>query len=128
MAGYGFQPQAGANDIQVADLGFSFVAAGASTDPSTDLTRGKLVSTITFSSTGKYIVTLDRGFQQINAMTASVEADSSGDGAYATAYVPDAAANPLVLHVFTHAAGGTLTNLTSRRVSVRIAMKLSSAT
>lgn len=97
----------------------SFVANGSS-DPDATLNRGNYLASVTYSTTGKLIVTLSGGFYRLDEATADIEADSSGGGAYATVYCPDEQANPLVLHVFTHAADGTKTNFSSRRVRMTL--------
>lgn len=98
---------------------FSFVANGSS-DPDATLNRGNYIASALYSTTGTHIVTLTGGFYRLDDVEAMIDADSSGGGAYATVYCPDEQANPLVLHVFTHAADGTKTNYTGRRVRLTI--------
>lgn len=114
-----WSPIPGTNEVGLCPLVFSFVTNGSS-DPDATLIRGKKVSTITYSSTGKWIVTLTAGFYQIVGATAHVNAPSTGaDASFARVYFPDEAADPLVLHVFhqsedsdTPAAPGAATRIT----------------
>jgi hypothetical protein len=124
---YSWQPSFGNNDTGVADLTFSFVTNDGD-DPDETLTRGNKVASITYAATGKYTVTLDGGYYEILGVTSHVNADSGGDGAYSAVYIADEAADPLVLTVFTFDATGAEADLTSRRVTVSLKLKLSMGT
>ncbi len=120
------KPSLGVNDVGVEDFNCGFTCNGAS-DPAATSVLGGAVSSVTRSATGKYIVTLAAGCfaKEIPALVPYLDADSTGDGAYASVYCPDKTASPLVFHVFTHAASGTKTDYSARTAGFRAAFKVS---
>lgn len=121
-----WSPITGTNEVGVAPLVFSFVTNGGS-DPDATLIRGKKVSTITWSATGKWIVTLTAGFYQILGVTASRNSTSAGaDLCVPRVYFPDEAADPLVMHVFLSDDADALTNgAADARITVVLWVKTS---
>ena len=120
-----FLPSIGENNAGCVDFSFSFLTAATGVDPDATLIRGNKVASVTRSAAGKYLVTLDSPYYQIISRSSIVDDVSTGDGAYASVYVADEAASPLVLTVFTYAAGGAKTDLVSRRVNVDLKIRLS---
>ena len=135
----------------MACIGFSFVANGSANPTiTTSLTgtnyRGDgllpgVAGTVAIvhQSTGTYLVTLDPGYtcRYVTRKFADMEANTGGDGSYATitamitgegtATSTTGSGQALSFNLYTHAAGGTLTDFTSRRISVELELKLTGA-
>jgi hypothetical protein len=125
----------------------SFMTAGTSqptVGPSNTLVgntlRGEGITTITRTAAGVFLVTLDWGmsFREVITKTADLEGPtgSNGDGAYSTignmtneGATGGSSALPLVFNVYTHTAGGTLTDFgpggtgVARRLSIMMCLK-----
>lgn len=97
-----FLPSYGDNDVGVADLAISFVGANGA-DPTESTIRGRKYATITRAAEGVYTLTLDGAYKQLNFAVASIydtdTEDTTNDASYATIYVPDETASPLVVKV-----------------------------
>jgi len=121
-----WMPFMGTNDVGVAPLVFSFLTNGTSA-PSESEIRGNKVSSITYDSTGKWIVTLVDGYYEIIGAWAHMAAPSTGaDLIVPRVYFPDEAADPLVLHVLTSNESDTLANpAADRRITVCLWIKTS---
>lgn len=123
-----FKPLFGANDVGLAIYAFSFISNGAS-DPATTTRWGNKIASITYAATGVYTVTFDRSVKEITFVNAAIRdsSGSSGVGDYASVYVADDTANPLVIVIQTFDDTGTAIATTSRRISCMMVAKLSSA-
>lgn len=109
-------------------VNFSFATNGAS-DPSLATLRGAgkdHVASITYAATGKYTVVLKDKYRYCAAKTPDLEDIASPDGGYASiGPVSNEGSGTLApsFVVATFAANGTLTQFTTRRVSVFLDMK-----
>ncbi len=125
----------------------SFMTAGTGVPvvgPSSTLAgntlRGEGILSVTHPATGTYLVTMDWGmsFREVITKMADLEGPfgSAGDGAYATignmtneGSTGGSAALPLVFNVYTHVAGGALTDFgpggtgVARRLSIALCLK-----
>lgn len=109
---------------------YSAILQGTGTVTSARGTEG-VASLVYAGSTGTYTLTLrDGGVRYVVSRWVDLEANGGGDGAYATMTAPtqgEGSTLPLVWTVFTHAAGGALTNYTGRRIFFDICIELSAA-
>ncbi len=93
------------------------------------LPHGEGVASLVYAgSTGTYTLTLQDGFRYAITAMVDIEASGGGDGAYASIGAPSNEGNgqAVTFPVFTHAASGTLTNFTGRRLKFNSVLKNSS--
>lgn len=114
-------------------LEFSFATNGASnpviTGASSTL-RGAVgggvdIVSITYAATGKYTIVTKDPYRYVQAKSCDLEDIASPDGAYASigAVSGEGSTSGLTVQVATFNAGGTLTQYTTRRISVFLALK-----
>lgn len=120
-----FKPLHGVNDYGVAIIAFSFLTNSTSEVDATTI-RGEKVASVTRAGVGSFTVTLDSGYAEILSATAAIRDASTPVGDYATVYIADDAANPLVMVVSVWDDTGTALETTSRRVSVVLHIRVSS--
>lgn len=147
MPGRQFTKDAGTLARELVYIDSSFMTAGTSSPtvgPSSTLAgntlRGEGILSITRTAAGVFLVTLDWGmsFREAITKTADLEGPtgSNGDGAYATignmtneGATGGSSAASLVFNVYTHTAGGTLTDFgpggtgVARRCSIMLCLK-----
>jgi|SRR5579859_3393895 len=136
MPGRATHPDARDSSAAMVYCGFSVLTNGSSNPiittsaTGTNLRGEGLLPTgsVVHSATGKYTVTMDVNYtcRYITRKWADLEANAAGDGAYATIAAPsqgEGDGKALTFVVFTHNAGGTLTDFTGRRLVVELDLK-----
>jgi hypothetical protein len=121
-----YYPHGGSNIVDMKEVNVFWTANGAS-DPAETSITGEKVTSVVHAATGKFTVTLNEGYNRVEACSATIDEDNGSPTASRCVVAPvDATAVPLQFYVWTLNSSSVATDYSSRVVRLSLRLKNSS--